>query len=202
MVIGVLALQGAVAEHIRILELCGAEVIPIKKPEEIDRIQALVIPGGESTTIGKLMVKYSFAKKIKDAHKQGMPIFGTCAGLVLVAKQLTEGKQPLLGLIDIKVKRNAFGRQRESFEADLGIPELGTDSFPCVFIRSPWIEYTGPKVKVMSRFNNKVVMAREGNVLVSAFHPELTEDLRIHRYFVDMVKKSRNSSEKRIGRKE
>lgn len=188
--IGVLALQGAVAEHMRMLELCGAQAVLIKRIEEMADIQALVIPGGESTTIGKLMVKYGFVGVIRKKCEEGMPILGTCAGLIILAKELVEGEQTLLKLMDMKVRRNAFGRQKESFEVDLEIQALGNRKFPGVFIRAPWIEEVGSGVKVMSRFRDKIVMAQDENILVSAFHPELTEDLRIHEYFVEMAKRT------------
>lgn len=185
--IGVLALQGAVTEHMNMLELCGSEPVAVKRKGELDEVQGLIIPGGESTAIGKLMVKYGFVEKIRELSFQGFPIYGSCAGLILLAKRLTEGDQPLLGLMDIEVKRNAFGRQVDSFEANLEIADLGEKPFPGVFIRAPWIEEAGPKVKVMSRYSDKAVMAQEGNLLVSAFHPELTGDLRVHKYFMEMV---------------
>lgn len=187
MKIGVLALQGAVREHIWMIKKCGVEGISIKKPHQLREIDALIIPGGESTTLGSLMVEYDFVRPIKDFYKQGFAIYGTCAGLILLAKKITEGSQPLLGLMDIEARRNAFGRQRESFETDLNIPELGKKPFRGVFIRAPWVESVGSNVKVMSRFSEKIVMARQGNLLVTAFHPELTEDIRIHKYFIGMV---------------
>lgn len=193
--IGVLALQGAVTEHTNMLELCGSETVAVKRKGELDEVQGLIIPGGESTAIGKLMVKYGFVEKIRELSFQGFPIYGSCAGLILLAKQLTEGDQPLLGLMDIEVRRNAFGRQVDSFEANLEIADLGEKPFPGVFIRAPWIEEAGPKVKVMSRYSDKAVMAQEGNFLVSAFHPELTSDLRIHKYFMEMVEQRARAKE-------
>lgn len=168
----------------------------IKKPHELSRIDALIIPGGESTTIGKLMVKYGFVDVIRELHEEGLPIYGTCAGLILLAKRISEGTQPfdstqgrpLLGLMDIEARRNAFGRQRESFEADLDIAGITPPPFPAVFIRAPWIESVEPGVTIMAEFGGKVVMARQGNLLVSAFHPELMDDPRIHRYFIEMIK--------------
>jgi len=193
---GVLALQGAVREHIHMIEGCGARGMIIKKPHELSRIDALIIPGGESTTIGKLMVKYEFVDVVRELHEEGLPIYGTCAGLILLAKRITRGTQlfdstqgrPLLGLMDIEARRNAFGRQRESFEADLDIGKITPPPFRAVFIRAPWIESVGSGVTVMAEFDGKVVMARQGNLLVSAFHPELMDDPRIHRYFIEMIK--------------
>jgi 5'-phosphate synthase pdxT subunit len=151
------------------------------------------MPGGESTTIGKLLVKYGFLEPIKELFKREVPIYGTCAGLILlagsIAGQPRASTPPLLGLIDIEVRRNAFGRQRESFEADLNIPKLGPLPFRGVFIRAPWIESVGPNVEVMAKFEDKIVMAQEGKLLVTAFHPELTNDPRIHKYFIEMVAK-------------
>jgi len=188
MVIGVLALQGAVREHLWMIEKCRVQAEPIKKPAELLGIDGLIIPGGESTTLGSLMVEYDFVRSVQDLYRQGLPIYGTCAGLILLAKRVIDGSQPLLRLMDIEVRRNAFGRQRESFEADLEIPELGKKPFHGVFIRAPWIESVGPGVEVMARFDDKIVMAREDNLLATAFHPELTKDTRIHKYFIEMVK--------------
>ncbi|MDI6689452.1 MAG: pyridoxal 5'-phosphate synthase glutaminase subunit PdxT [Actinomycetota bacterium] len=183
--IGVLALQGAVREHIQMIERCKARGISIKRPHELSLIDALIIPGGESTTIGKLMEKYNFVETIRKLNADGLPVYGTCAGLILLAKKITEGTQPLLKLMDIEVKRNAFGRQRESFEADLDISELGSRSYKGVFIRAPWIESVGQGVTIMAKFDGKIIMARQDKLLVSAFHPELTGDCRIHEYFIE-----------------
>jgi len=199
--IGVLALQGAVREHIYMIKCCDANGIAIKRPEELTKVDALIIPGGESTTIGKLLVKYDFIEPIRQLFAQETPIYGTCAGLILLASRITGSlenesdnkstdklvKPPLLGLMDIEVRRNAFGRQSESFEADLDISGIDGDPFRAVFIRAPWIESVGSKVKVMAEFDGKVVMAREGKLLVTAFHPELTNDPRIHAYFINMI---------------
>lgn len=186
--IGVLALQGAFREHRRMLEACGAEVVEIRKPEELDEVQGLIIPGGESTTIGKLMIEWGLMDKIKTRYNQGMAIYGTCAGMILLCKEIVGSNQPRLALLDATVQRNAFGRQRESFEADLTVPEFGADPVKAVFIRAPFIEQVGPGVNVMAKVNDKVVIAREGNLLVTAFHPELTDDSRIHKYFISMLK--------------
>lgn len=187
--IGVLALQGAVREHLYLLGLCKAEGVVVKKPQELNRIDGLIIPGGESTTIGKLMVKYGFIEPIKNLCERGYPIYGTCAGLILLAKKITEGCQPLLELMDIEARRNAFGRQRESFEGDLNIAAIGEVPFRGVFIRAPWIEKVGKGVTILAKFEGKAVMARQKNLLVSAFHPELTQDARIHQYFIEMIVK-------------
>ncbi|MGI6092926.1 MAG: pyridoxal 5'-phosphate synthase glutaminase subunit PdxT [Veillonellaceae bacterium] len=188
MKIGVLALQGAFREHRRMLERCGALAVEIRKPEELDEIEGLIIPGGESTTIGKLMVEWGLMDKIKTRASQGMAIYGTCAGMILLCKDIVGSNQPRLGLLDGVVQRNAFGRQRESFEADLNVPEFGDEPVKAVFIRAPYIESVGPHVQVMAEVNGKVVIARQDNLLVTAFHPELTDDDRIHKYFISMVK--------------
>jgi len=192
--IGVLALQGAVREHIRHIEALGAEGVIIKRPHELKNVAGLIIPGGESTAIGKLMAEYGFVDEIRSFDNAGKPIYGTCAGMILLAKNITEGDQPLLSLMDIEVRRNAFGRQRESFETDLDIKDIGP--FKAVFIRAPWIESVGEGVTVMAeladfdKMKAIKVMARQGSLLASAFHPELTGDLRVHKYFLDMVKEA------------
>lgn len=187
MKIGVLALQGAVTEHIRSIHLAGGEGIPIKKVEELDAIDGLIIPGGESTTIGKLMRKYHFIEAIQQFAADGKPVFGTCAGLIVMAKQIENQEDAHLKLMDITVARNAFGRQRESFETDLAIKGI-EEAVRAVFIRAPLITNVGPGVDVLSTYNGEIVTARQGNLLVSSFHPELTDDYRLHQYFVDMVK--------------
>jgi len=188
MKLGVLALQGAFREHRQMLELCGVKVVEIRSPEQLDDVQGLIIPGGESTTIGKMMVRWGLLGKIRERAAAGMGIYGTCAGMILLAKEIVGSDQPRLGLMDITVKRNAFGRQRESFEADLTVPEFGPEPIRAVFIRAPYIEAAGPEVQVLARVNDKIVIARQGRFLVTAFHPELTKCDRIHRYFVDMLK--------------
>jgi pyridoxal 5'-phosphate synthase pdxT subunit len=187
--IGVLALQGAVREHLQILDRCGARGIPLKYPAELQLCQGLIIPGGESTTIGKLMVVCGFLEEVRSLSRQGMPLYGTCAGLIMMARRITEGDQPLLGLMDITARRNAFGRQVDSFETDLELREIeeAPRSFRAVFIRAPWIDEVGPEVAVLGEYDGKAVIARQDGMLVSAFHPELTGDDRVHRYFVKMV---------------
>lgn len=189
MKIGVLALQGAVREHIHLLEQAGATAVAVKRADQLRDLDGLVIPGGESTTISKLMREYGLTEPILEMHREGKPIFGTCAGLILIAKRVEGLEKPHLGLMDIAVKRNAFGRQRESFEAVLNIEEIG-DNFQAVFIRAPYIEEVGPGVKVLATVDDKIVAARQGTLLGAAFHPELTDDLRFHAYFVKMVQES------------
>lgn len=187
--VGVLALQGAVREHLRSLEDCGARGVALKYPSELSLCDGLIIPGGESTTIGRLMREYGFIEEIKRMADEGMPMYGTCAGLILMARRLTEGDQPLLGLMDVTVRRNAYGRQVDSFETDLlveGIEE-SERPFRAVFIRAPWIEEVGPGVKVLAVHRGRAVAASQKHMLVTAFHPELTSDLRIHRLFLRMV---------------
>lgn len=187
--IGVLAIQGAVSEHLDALRRCGVEAIPVRKSEEIKSLGGLIIPGGESTTIGKLMERYGLDKEIRIRAKKGLPVFGTCAGLILLAKEIVGSDQPSLGLMDIAVQRNAFGRQRESFEAEIEVPALGNRAFPGVFIRAPYIVKAGKGMEIMALFEGKIVMARQGNTLVTAFHPELTEDFRLHQYFIKVMGK-------------
>ncbi|MBC7246589.1 MAG: pyridoxal 5'-phosphate synthase glutaminase subunit PdxT [Actinobacteria bacterium] len=187
--IGVLALQGAVREHLRMIEDCGARGIAVKYPAELQVCRGLIIPGGESTTMGRLMQAHGFLEEIRSLAREGMPLYGTCAGLIMMAARLAEGDQPLLGLMDITARRNAFGRQVDSFETDIALRgvEEAERPFRAVFIRAPWIEEVGPQVSVMGEFRGRPVMARQDGMLVSAFHPELTDDGRVHRYFLRMV---------------
>lgn len=188
--IGVLSLQGAFREHEEALEKAGAATIKIRRRHQLEEIDALVIPGGESTTIGKLMVGYHMLGAIRHLAEAGMPIFGTCAGLVMLATDTADGEQPLLRLMDIKARRNAFGRQVKSFETELEMPLLGGEPFPGIFIRAPWIEQAGPDVEILASHDGHAVAARQGRLLVTAFHPELTDDLRLHRLFLEMVRGS------------
>jgi len=188
MKIGVLAVQGAFIEHIAILHQLGVEAIPLRLPQQFDGLDGLIIPGGESTSIGKLMQDYDLVSKIESLGKNGLPIFGTCAGMILIASHISDSDIKPLGLMDITVRRNAFGRQQESFEAELSVLVVGEKPFPGVFIRAPVIEEANGKVEILAKLNNGTgVAAREGKILVSAFHPELTHDLRFHRYFLDII---------------
>ncbi|WP_342548060.1 pyridoxal 5'-phosphate synthase glutaminase subunit PdxT [Paenibacillus sp. FSL P2-0089] len=184
--IGVLALQGAVTEHIVSIEKTGAQGLPIKRVEELDGVDGLIIPGGESTTIGKLMRKYGFIEAVREFAGQGKPIFGTCAGMIVLAKRIAGDEAGHLELMDITVARNAFGRQRESFECDLEVKGI-TEPVRAVFIRAPLIEEVGPDVEVLTLYKDEIVTARQGNLLACSFHPELTDDYRLHQYFADMV---------------
>jgi len=186
--IGVLALQGAFAEHIALLLRLDAEAFPIRLPRELEGLDGLVIPGGESTTISKLMGEYDFMTPLSRLCNEGFPIMGTCAGMILLSKKMVDlGVEPL-GAMDIEVRRNAFGRQVDSFEADLEIPAIGEPRFHGVFIRAPFIQRAGDGVAVLARLpDGSAVSARQGYMLALAFHPELTDDLRLHSYFLSMV---------------
>jgi len=190
--IGVLALQGDVIEHVTMLRGLGVEAIEVRTPEDLAKVDALIIPGGESTTIGKLAVEYGLDRAIPARVREGMPVYGTCAGMIALSREARGGEPPLLRLMNIRVRRNAYGRQVDSFETDLQIPALGGPPLHAVFIRAPVIESVGPDVEVLASLDGKPVLARQGNVLVSAFHPELTTDSRVHRYFVEMLKKKKN----------
>ena len=186
--VGVLAIQGDVAEHKTMLAGLGVEAVEVRLPADLERVDGLIMPGGESTTIGKLMVKYGLDQALQARARQGTPVYGTCAGMILLARTARGGEPPLLRLMDITVARNAYGRQVDSFEADLEVPALGPPPLHAVFIRAPVIEEAGPGVEVLATLDGRPVLARQGNLLVSSFHPELTPDARLHRYFVDMVR--------------
>ena len=189
MKIGVLASQGAFVEHITVLRQLGVEALPVRLPRQLGGLNGLIIPGGESTSISKLMLDYNLINEIKNLAQNGLPIFGTCAGMILLANEIS-GRNDVepLGIMKIRVRRNAFGRQRESFETELSIPVLGEKSFPGVFIRAPVIEQVNNGVEILARLaDNTTVAARQGKLLASAFHPELTDDLRFHQYFLDII---------------
>ncbi len=188
MKIGVLASQGAFAEHISVLHRLGVEAVPVRLPGELAGLDGLIIPGGESTSIGRLMLDYNLAKEIKDLARNGLPIFGTCAGMIMLSRKSSDSYPKPLEVMDITVKRTAFGRQKNSFETELSIPVLGEKPFPAVFIRAPAIQGVNGKAEILARLTDGTgVAARQGKLLVSAFHPELTDDLRFHQYFVDIV---------------
>ena len=201
MKIGVIGLQGAVSEHLgamkRAMQKLGikGEVIWVGRPEQLEGIDGIIIPGGESTTIGKLMLTTGLFEDVRRKAADGIPVLGTCAGLIILAKrgdeQVIRTKQPLLGLMDISVIRNAFGRQRESFEVDLEIPILGEEPLRAVFIRAPAVEEVWGDVQVLAKFQGKIVGVKQGNLIAVAFHPELTLDTRLHEYFLHMCQKSR-----------
>lgn len=185
MKVGILALQGDVREHKRALMKLDATAIEVKSPQDLEDLDALIIPGGESTTIGMLMKKYKLDNKIKQKHKQGMPIYGTCAGAILLAKDIIDDKQPKLGLADISIKRNDYGRQIESFETELSIKNIG--DFKGVFVRAPTIKSFYNGVETLSEHKNSPVMVRQNDILITTFHPELTNDTRVHEYFLNMA---------------
>ena len=186
--IGVLASQGAFAEHIAILRQLGIEAVPVRLPRELEGLDGLIIPGGESTSIGKLMLGDDLAGRIKGLAGNGLPIFGTCAGMILLSNHVADSSTPSLGLLKVDVRRNAFGRQRESFETSLTIPALGDEPFPGVFIRAPLIDRVDNGVEILTRLTDDTIVAvRQDNILASAFHPELTGDTRFHRYFLGIV---------------
>ena len=188
--IGVLAIQGDVIEHQAVLRRLGADEVEVRVPGDLAGVDGLIIPGGESTTIGKLMVEHGLDRAIPDAVRQGMAVYGTCAGMILMAKRASGGEPPLLRLMDIEVARNAYGRQVDSFETDLEVPVLGPPPLHAVFIRAPVIEEVGRGVEVLASLDRRPVLAREGRLLVSSFHPELAPDDRVHRYFLDMIRAS------------
>ncbi|XJZ27343.1 pyridoxal 5'-phosphate synthase glutaminase subunit PdxT [Bacillota bacterium Lsc_1132] len=188
--VGVLGLQGAVREHVKAVEASGAEAVVIKHKEELNDVDGLILPGGESTTMRRLIDKYDFMDSLKEFARQGKPMFGTCAGLILLAKKIVGYEAPHIGVMDITVERNSFGRQRESFEADLTINGVA-DNFPAVFIRAPHIVEAGEDVEILAKHDDRIVAAREGQYLGCSFHPELTEDNRLTEYFVQMVKEAK-----------
>jgi pyridoxal 5'-phosphate synthase pdxT subunit len=192
--VGVLALQGAFREHVEALRRLGAEAVEVRLPEQLEGLDGLIIPGGESTAIGKLAVKYGLQEAIARYAESGKPVYGTCAGMILLSDDVGRD-QPLLGLMRVKVERNAFGRQLDSFETGLNIPALGDEPFPGIFIRAPKIERVGEGVEVLTELEDGTpVAARQGNLIVTAFHPELTDDLRFHRYFLDLVEQESKAS--------
>ncbi len=186
--IGVLASQGAFAEHIAILHQLGIETSPVRLPQELRGLDGLIIPGGESTSISKLIRDYNLTAEIRNLAKTGLPVFGTCAGMILLANKLSDSDIEPIAVMDITVRRNAFGRQKDSFETELSIPVLGEKPFPGVFIRAPVIEQVSNGVEILAKLTDgTIVAARQEKLLASAFHPELTNDLRFHQYFLDIV---------------
>ncbi len=179
------------SEHAEALAACGTDVVYVKRKEQLEGLDGLIIPGGESTTIGKLIERFGLAEPIRKMAAEGKPVYGSCAGMIMLSRNVPDSDQFLLGLMDTTVSRNAYGRQKESFETDLEIPVLGTLPYRAVFIRAPLIEDSGPDVEVLARYNGHAVAARQGNLLVTSFHPELTDDNRIHCYFVEIAKKNK-----------
>ncbi|MFC7479201.1 pyridoxal 5'-phosphate synthase glutaminase subunit PdxT [Luedemannella flava] len=200
LVVGVLALQGDVREHLHALAEADALARPVRRPEELDTVDALVIPGGESTTIGKLAVEFGLLEPIRKRIADGMPVYGSCAGMIMLADEVLDGRpdQQSFGGIEMTVRRNAFGRQVDSFEAGVTVEEIEGGPFHAVFIRAPWVEQVGPGATVLARVDEgpaagRIVAVRQRHLLATAFHPELTGDLRVHRHFVEMARAARTA---------
>ncbi|MFC4944598.1 pyridoxal 5'-phosphate synthase glutaminase subunit PdxT [Pseudonocardia sp. GCM10023141] len=189
-VIGVLALQGDVREHLAALSACGARGVAVRRVSELDTVDGLVLPGGESTTMSRLLETFELLEPVRERIAGGMPAYGSCAGMILLARQVLDGRpdQRQLGGLDVVVRRNAFGRQVDSFETDLAITGITGEPVRAVFIRAPWVEETGPQVEVLARAAGHPVAVRQGPVLATSFHPELTGDGRVHALFCDMVR--------------
>ncbi|MBU6422920.1 MAG: pyridoxal 5'-phosphate synthase glutaminase subunit PdxT [Chloroflexota bacterium] len=185
---GVLGLQGDFAEHLATLRDMGVAAVDVRRPEQLDQVDALIIPGGESTTIGKLAAQYGIISKVRERAAEGMPVWGTCAGAIFIAKNVPAHPHPLAALMDMTVERNVFGRQIDSFEADLDMPVIGPKPFHAIFIRAPRIARVGDGVDVLATLNDgTVVAARQGRLLATSFHPELTPDRRLHEYFLSLI---------------
>ena len=188
MKIGVLALQGAFAEHVATLRAIGVEPVEVRLPEHLDDIDGLILPGGESTTMRRLIARWGMRQPILDLAGRGAPIFGTCAGMIILAREIAGGEEPVLPLLDVTVERNAFGRQLDSFETELSVPLLGDTPVDAVFIRAPVIERTGPGVEVMASLpDGRIIAVRERNVIATSFHPELAGETRFHRLVATMA---------------
>ena len=196
--IGVLALQGDVREHLSALAESDALARPVRRPEELEQVDALVIPGGESTTMSNLAITFGLLEPIRKRIAGGMPVYGSCAGMIMLATTVLDGRpdQESFAGIDMTVRRNAFGRQVDSFEAPVEIEDIAGGDFHAVFIRAPWVEEVGPGVRALGRVTSgsaagRIVAVQQGNLLATAFHPELTGDLRVHRHFVELVRQGR-----------
>jgi len=185
--IGVLALQGGFAKHLSMIGSIGAEPREVRTAEDLDGLDGLIIPGGESTTIGKLLVRYGIAEKLEARIAGGLAVYGTCAGMILLAREIVGRDQYRIGAMDITVTRNAYGRQIDSFEADIELSFSPGKTFPAVFIRAPMIEKTGTGVEILASFEGVPILVRSGKILAGSFHPELTDDDRVHRYFLSMI---------------
>lgn len=191
MKIGVLAFQGSVREHLAMLKRCRAKAQEVRSLKDLKEVDALIIPGGESTTIGKLLKTSGLDKEMKRRVKKGFPIYGTCAGAILMAKK-AHGKEPdILKIMDIEVERNAYGRQKESFTTKIDVPIMKKRNIPAVFIRAPKINKVGKKVKILAKREGEIVLAQQGNLLISTFHPEMTDDTSIHTYFLSLLTSKR-----------
>lgn len=189
--IGVLAMQGAVAEHMDLLaRIDGVQALQIKKASQLADIDGLIMPGGESTTMGKLLRQYDIMDPLRERIKQGMPVWGTCAGMILLAQRIVSQDESYLGVLDVTVRRNAYGSQLDSFHTRAVIPKISDYPLPLTFIRAPYIEEAGPEVEVLLELDGKIVAVEQNNVLATSFHPELNEDLSFHQYFVRKVQKT------------
>ena len=186
--IGVLAYQGDVREHLTALAAVGADPVEVRTPAELAAVDGLVVPGGESTVIGKLADRYGLLEPLRRRVAAGLPTFGTCAGLIFLAREVEGPPQELLGVLDARVRRNAFGRQVASFEAEVDVKGIDGDPVSGAFIRAPWVADAGPEVEVLAEVDGKAVAVRQGNLLATAFHPELTGEVRLHRWLVDLVR--------------
>ncbi len=184
MKIGVVTIQGDFAEHFAVLQKLGVEGVRVRLPRDLEGVHGVIIPGGESTTLGLVGTRYGLFEALREKILSGLPAFGTCAGAIVMAKTIWGSDQPTLGVLDIVIQRNAYGRQRDSFEADIFVPRLGEVPVRGVFIRAPIIESVGDKVEVLAELDGKPVFVQQGHILATTFHPELTDDVRVHRYFV------------------
>ena len=196
MKIGVLALQGAFREHLRTLAMIGVEGVPVRLPRDLDDVAGLILPGGESTTMRQLIERWGLRQPILDLASSGAPLFGTCAGMIVLAREIAGGEPPILALLDVTVERNAFGRQLDSFETDLAVPVLGDQPVHGVFIRAPIIERTGPDVDILAQLDDgRIVAVRERNIVATAFHPELAGETRFHRLIAAMASEHEDPGE-------
>ena len=196
MKIGVLALQGAFREHLRTLAAIGVEGVPVRLPHDLDDVAGLILPGGESTTMRQLIERWGLRQPILDLASSGAPLFGTCAGMIVLAREIAGDEPPILPLLDVTVERNAFGRQLDSFETDLAVPVLGDQPVHGVFIRAPIIERTGPDVDILARLDDgRIVAVRERNIVATAFHPELAGETRFHRLVAAMASEHEDPAE-------
>jgi 5'-phosphate synthase pdxT subunit len=191
--VGVLAYQGDVREHLAALEAAGAVPVEVRRLDELDAVDGLVIPGGESTVIGKLASRYGLLEPLRERARAGLPVLGTCAGLIFLAREVEGPPQDLLGVLDVRVRRNAFGRQVASFEAEVDVKGVDGGPVAGAFIRAPWVADAGPEVEVLAEVEGKVVAVRQGNLLATAFHPELSGEVRLHRWLVDLIAERRTT---------
>jgi 5'-phosphate synthase pdxT subunit len=187
-VIGVLAYQGDVREHLRALGAVGADAVEVRTLADLARVDGLVIPGGESTVIGKLAARYGLLAPLRERARAGLPVLGTCAGMILLAREVEGPPQDLLGVLDVRVRRNAFGRQVASFEAEVDVKGLDGGPVAGAYIRAPWVASSGPDVEVLAELDGRVVAVRQGDLLATAFHPELSGETRLHRWLVDLAR--------------